>query len=184
MQLIDLDSILKKYRMGDIDDVLVDGMRLNRLFGLQDLIKENLNLDSIVCELGSHMGASGSLFAYYCKQVYCVDIWGASNAELVFDMTMADFDNVTKIKNTSVNASFTFPNNYFDLVYIDASHTYKDVTDDIIHWKSKVKKNGFLAGHDYNHSSTLSEEVIKAVVEQLGEPDNIYEDSSWTKRLE
>ena len=35
-----------------------------------------------------------------------------------------------------------------DFVFIDASHDYDSVNEDIRLWKSKVKKGGFVAGHD------------------------------------
>jgi hypothetical protein len=182
--MLDLDTILKRYRMAQSrDDCVFENMRLNRLYGLNDLIKENLNSNSVVCELGSHVGSSGSLFAYYCKLVYCVDIWSNTDDEIDFDIYMNNFTNVTKIKNTSVGTSFMFPDHNFDLVYIDAAHDYKSVSEDIAHWKNKVKLGGFLAGHDYNESSSLSKDVIKAINESLGKPDKVYEDSSWIKRL-
>ena len=38
---------------------------------------------------------------------------------------------------------------YFDLVYIDADHTYESVKDDIAAWFPKVKPGGWITGHDY-----------------------------------
>lgn len=178
-----LEDILKLYRMAETpEDVVQNGMRLNRLFGLNDLIKENLTSQSIVCELGSHVGASGSLFAFYCKHVYCIDIWENPIAEFYFNQQIKDFINVTKIKERSVNASFIFQNGFFDLVYVDAAHDYKSVKEDIEHWIPKIKKGGILAGHDYS-SEGLGNEVIQAINDTIGKPDKIYEDSSWIKQL-
>ena len=46
-----------------------------------------------------------------------------------------------------------FPDEYFDLVYIDADHSFDAVSDDIKAWWPKVRINGYLAGHDYNIGS-------------------------------
>ena len=189
--MLDLDTILKKRRMphseGDPDG-MIHGKRVNRLFGLNDLIKENLKLDSIICELGAHVGVSTSLFAYYCKLVYSVDVWTTIGVDYIpafeseFDAYMVNFHNVVKIKDTSVNASYRFMDGYLDAVYVDADHSYEAVKKDIKYWKPKIKKGGFIAGHDY-FIELADTDVTKAVIEVFGEPDKVYEDSSWLKRL-
>jgi hypothetical protein len=39
---------------------------------------------------------------------------------------------------------------YFDFVYIDADHTFQAVSKDLHLSRFKVKKDGIIAGHDYN----------------------------------
>lgn len=41
-----------------------------------------------------------------------------------------------------------FTDKSFDLVYIDADHSYQNVSNDITAWLPKVKPNGVLCGHD------------------------------------
>ena len=53
------------------------------------------------------------------------------------------------IKNDSISESIKHPDNYFDIVYIDASHDYLSVLQDIIAWLPKVKIGGYIAGDDY-----------------------------------
>ena len=53
------------------------------------------------------------------------------------------------IRDYSFNTVHDFPKNYFDLVYIDADHTYDAVLKDINDWYPKVKKGRVLAGDDY-----------------------------------
>lgn len=49
----------------------------------------------------------------------------------------------------SVTAARTFPNNFFDFVFIDAAHDFTNVASDLRAWWPKVKSGGVLAGHDY-----------------------------------
>ncbi len=49
----------------------------------------------------------------------------------------------------SVAGSKVFKDNSIDLVYIDAAHDFKSVTEDIEAWYPKVKSGGILAGHDF-----------------------------------
>lgn len=44
----------------------------------------------------------------------------------------------------------TFPDNFFDYVYLDANHSYDAVKRDVEVLYHKVKKNGIIAFNDYN----------------------------------
>jgi len=174
-----IDTLLSQFRVKHIGhDYLVDNMRVNRLFGLKDLIEEHLNKNMVICEIGSYEGVSSELFSFYVKKVYCVDVFVEIPYEAVFDSVCARSGNIIKIKNRSVEASKLFEDNYFDFVYIDAGHIYEEVKEDIIAWKDKVKKGGLFGGHDYHTGD--SNGVIKAVGSFFSIKDiKIYEDSSW-----
>jgi hypothetical protein len=63
---------------------------------------------------------------------------------------LARFDGrYTMIKGFSNQVYSQFEDHYFDLVYIDANHSYEGVYEDITLYVSKVKSGGFLCGHDY-----------------------------------
>jgi SAM-dependent methyltransferase len=62
-------------------------------------------------------------------------------------------------RKTSVEASNDYDDESLDFVFIDGSHEYKDIVDDLKAWIPKVKIGGILAGHDY----TWSDNVFKAV---------------------
>jgi len=188
--MLELEQILNRRRMlysSDGDNGAIPGFRNNRLFGLNELIKENLDSKSVVCELGSHVGSSSALFAYYCKLVYCVDVWTYIKTDYIpefendFDKyVLANFNNVIKIKATTTQATENFENNSLNLVYVDADHEYESVKEDITNWLPKIKEGGFIAGHDYYG---IGNGVEQAVNEILGKPDKTYEDSSWIKRI-
>ena len=69
------------------------------------------------------------------------------------------------VKDFSVNAAKTFPDHSFDWVFIDANHTYEAVRADLEAWLPKIKKGGYLCGHDYCHYAYYG--VIRAVNEFL-----------------
>ncbi len=47
-------------------------------------------------------------------------------------------------------AAAFYPSEYFDFIFLDASHDYESVCVDILAWKAKLDPAGVLAGHDYN----------------------------------
>ena len=76
-------------------------------------------------------------------------------------------------RNFTRHAAKEFRNQFLDFVFIDASHDYDSVLEDIKIWAPKVRKGGLISGHDINDP-----EVKKAVDEvfknyKIG-PDNIW----------
>lgn len=63
----------------------------------------------------------------------------------------------------SVDASAKFDNESLDVVFIDMSHEYEDIKQDIEVWLPKVKINGYISGHDYSWIG-----VNKATKEKFG----------------
>lgn len=62
-----------------------------------------------------------------------------------------------------------------DVVFIDAGHTYDEVATDISLWRTRVKKGGIVAGHDYGQDH---EGVKKALDEAY--PDGVtVEGTVW-----
>jgi len=51
------------------------------------------------------------------------------------------------VKAYSVSAALTFPDEYFDWVFLDANHLR--CAEDIVAWWPKIKRGGYLMGHDY-----------------------------------
>ena len=70
--------------------------------------------------------------------------------------------NIELICKDSYQASLMFHDYFFDLIYIDANHSYAEVKKDIINWMPKLKNTGIIAGHDYDRGWPG---VIKAVDE-------------------
>ena len=162
-----------------------------------------------VVEVGSWLGESTSIIADYIKpgKVYSVD-WFKGNPGTVLDDIAKNTDvfsifkknleeldlykYVTPFIMSSEEASKFIPDNFADLIFIDACHDYENIKKDISIWLPKVKKQGIICGHDCE-SMEWEEEyinldvfngkhhgVIKAVNESFKE-FNIDERIWWVK---
>ena len=140
-------------------------------------------------ELGAWLGKSS---AYLCDNAHginvtIVDTWKGSPNELTTTHKLATEQNIYNlfvenmgdrkykaIKATSKAASKKFANESLDVVFIDLTHTYEAVKEDIKLWLPKVKKGGFIAGDDYHEHW---KGVIQAVDELL--PHATFIDDCW-----
>ena len=84
------------------------------------------------------------------------------------------------VKASSLEASRLFKPKYFDLVFIDADHSYEAVLADIKAWEPLVKKGGFLTGHDYGSRRHVG--VTKAVDECFDDIE-LLGGAVWVRRI-
>lgn len=160
--------------------------------GLLDLIDELPN-KMVMAEVGVYAGESTKIFMNSGKinKMYSIDLWDDpkgvykkmysdhdfSIVEKIFDLNLANY-NIQKMKGSFENQIDLLPE--LDCVYIDGSHEYIDVMNDINLSLSKIKKGGYICGHDYTAETPG---VIKAISEFFGKPDKIFDDSSWVVRI-
>jgi len=81
---------------------------------------------------------------------------------------------ITIHRNYSHLVAQSFPDEYFDFVYIDALHTYKGCKIDIESWWPKVKPGGLFAGDDYGDAELSP--VIEKSHPTLAE---LFKESRW-----
>lgn len=81
------------------------------------------------------------------------------------------------IEGSSVEVSKNYKNKSLDFVFIDGSHVFEDVYADIMAWKKKIKKGGYIGGHDYDNTH-----VFKAVQKAL-KKDCPVSRNSWLIQL-
>lgn len=160
----------------------------NYLKGLYELIKDNLTLNSTMVEIGSYAAVSSHLFAENVKHLYCVDLWKAYSeveepyiieGERLFNNFLKHYNNVTKLKMSSIDASKEFKDGSVDFVYIDANHKYESVLEDIATWLPKVREFGCIGGHDFHHGGVqlaVRESFVNKFIKT-------YEDTSWFIQL-
>jgi len=135
-------------------------------------------------EVGCWKGKSA---AYMCVEIansnkdiefFCVDTWegsveheGMEELSKLYDIFIDNMRPVGEyyfpLKMTSLEAVEKFKDESLDFVFIDASHEYEDVRDDIIAWYPKVKPGGIIAGHDYYHDEYDWFPGVKRAVNEL-----------------
>jgi hypothetical protein len=164
------------------------------LVGLVNFVKflQDKNIQKMV-EIGSFQGESTSIFSLYLPdtKIYAVDplesgydvndiaaMQDMSNIQHNFTVRTSKFPNIIQIKEKSKDAAIKFDNSDLDLVYIDGDHRYEAVKQDIMSWKSKIKPNGYISGHDYDRI-----DIKRAIEETIGTPDHTFIDNSWVKKL-
>lgn len=171
--------------------------------GLNDMLKSlefkmgPLN-EKIMVEIGSYIGDSAKIFAKHFGLVICIDPFmdwydedddtcyfaRMAQVEQMFDLQTKDFNNIVKIKLKSDDAA-EFAKAYkvsgVDFVYIDGLHTYEQVKKDILNFAPFLSETQMIGGHDY-HANWSG--VKKAVDEIIGNPDEVFCDTSWIKKIE
>jgi predicted O-methyltransferase YrrM len=157
-----------------------------------DYLLANMPQYGTFVELGAWLGKSS---AYLCdkathQNITIIDTWKGSPNELTTTHKLATEVDIYKlflenmgernynvIKGTSKVAAKMFLKESLDVVFIDLTHTYEAVKEDIKLWLPKVKKGGFIAGDDYHENW---QGVIQAVDELL--PHAWFIDDCWIYR--
>lgn len=129
----------------------------------------SLPKDLIIAEVGVFQGEFSCKIYEKCrpKKLYLIDCWESQKGDYEKDPTNSilanqqeqiynnvcesfkDLAEIAVIRSYSDVACQCFSKNYFDVVYLDADHTFEAVVRDLRNWWPLVKPGGFLAGHDY-----------------------------------
>lgn len=138
-------------------------------------------------EVGSYMGESAALVLGF-PQVQAIHLVEQSPIYAkALSQRFASDHRRTVLEMRSVAASQHYGDRSVDVVYIDADHRYESVRADIEAWLPKVRRGGFLCGHDY-HGGLPG--VMRAVDElfqnttPLVSGRKTFHDSSWLARVE
>lgn len=153
--------------------------------GLQELITYLGVSNATLVEVGSYAGESAAIFLASGRfaRIHCVDPWDTPGARLAmhrFDELVASAaGRVVKHQARSTDAAKTFDDQSVDVVYLDGDHSLTAVRADIRAWMPKLKRGGWLAGHDYHWEFPG---VLRAVHELVGKPERVFRDGSWVVR--
>jgi predicted O-methyltransferase YrrM len=148
------------------------GQSYNELANLYDVCA-----DKDVLELGSMVGMSSYVIASVAKSLTCVDVWSDKQEHLAHDPKQAsiyasftpklhsmlrrfkkncdEFIASGKIKmyrGNTLNMAKKFHDHQFDIVFIDADHSYDGISKDFELYHTKVKPDGIIIFHDYGDS--------------------------------
>lgn len=115
--------------------------------------------ESTIAEVGTQYGefAEKIILATHPKKFHVIDLdlslLNASMQERPAIKAGVENGSIELHKGDSSAVIETFPDNYFDWIYIDGDHSYEGVKKDIDKSHSKVKENGLLVFNDYTHWS-------------------------------
>ena len=140
-----------------------------------------------ILEVGSWLGKTAIAMAdaSHHSKVHCVDTWQGSPSDVTGDLAVAAgggnavyakfLENIGERldktifpwRGTSVEQSRKAWPKKFDIIFIDAEHTYEALKDDILGWWPHLADDGVMIGHDFGVQGY--EGVGKAVREIFGE---------------
>lgn len=153
--------------------------------------------NSNILEIGSYRGKSSNAIGHAIynttKTLYCLDIWKNYETQPTgplqtdrnnYQIHNSDFDilkdflhntdwfnnNVRVLKGSTSEYSNFLPENFFDLIFIDAAHDYENVCNDIDVALKSLSPKGILCGHDYHPDA---QGVVNAVKEKIENHDKI-----------
>lgn len=158
-------------------------------FEVYDLALQRTDVGHFV-EIGTYKGRSAAYLGVeihnFRKNIkvdtidhYSESLDQSANSTGAYEIVAENLKPVSHIVNAismdSITAAKDYKDNSLDLVYIDASHDYESVKNEILTWLPKVKKGGIIAGDDYGW-----EGVKGAVTDTLPEAIAIgHADSNW-----
>ena len=132
-----------------------------------------------VVEVGVFEGDfANTLLGFSPERLWLVDCWenqkgsyesdpfNTLNLPAMFAGVVQRFqgcNSVSVLRAYSLEASRLFVDGHFDTVYLDADHSEAAVYADILAWWPKVRRGGYLAGHDFLDEQHLH---VKPAVER------------------
>lgn len=149
-----------------------------------------------ILELGTlHGRSTRAMLDNSEAHVWCVDTWRGSGASIpggprgrkatkedyqqFLENTSCVRGRITILKMTTQKAAQQLTEDFFDLVFIDADHSYEAVRCDIISFAPLVKVGGLLCGHDYNRHWPG---VVRAVTELITYPQGGGKNIWWARK--
>ena len=89
---------------------------------------------------------------------------------------------VRPVRMDSVRAAKCFGDESVDFVFIDADHSYEGVRADLFAWFPKIKRDGIIAGHDFDWKTVKSSvrDFFKKKVVSIEEDDLVSSEPDAT----
>lgn len=186
----------KQCRATDGEWYMHGGAPPEQLAALQDMVRAHayrINRNLRILEVGTWLGGTAIAMAEALtdSQVHCVDTWAGSPSDCTgecaavaggADAVYAEFEkrvgsrldkSIIPWRKCSAEAAALYWEQ-FDVVFIDAEHTYEAAKANILEWWQHLRDDGIMLGHDYNTRNCMG--VTKAVHELFG---NKFETFGW-----
>jgi len=153
-----------------------------KIFENRNDLLDFIGHQSIVCEIGVFKGEFSEIMIKNLNpsEIHLIDtfegtmcsgdkdgnniVWTNLNDEYNKLLLKYESNPAVKLhKGYSFDILNKFQDEYFDLIYIDGDHSYDGVKTDLNLSYLKVKKNGYICGHDY--TTQMFEGVVRSVNE-------------------
>lgn len=140
-----------------------------QITGFMQLMQEIYALDDTpnktYVELGANIGESALLAGSFefINTMYCVDRFDRDKQLAICKQRLIHLQektNIHFIKESTNKAYASFENLSIDILYVDAAHDYNSVKQDLTLWYPKMKKNGFICGHDYSENFAGTKKAV------------------------
>jgi hypothetical protein len=105
--------------------------------------------------------------------------WSKNDMEQVFWEKVKNNEKIVALRGITWESADAVEDRSLDFAFIDASHDYQSVMNDLNAWTPKVKKGGLMCGHDIN----ITDGVLKAVTEKFGSFQNTKIDHVWAVNI-
>ena len=148
-----------------------------RVLTTREAMLELFPKGGVVTEVGVNKGefSQSILDITQPEKFHIVDIWSSERYHSGVEQTVRDrFQAEIKSGQIEINKGMsttvlpTFEDRYFDMVYIDSDLTYPTTAAELEISRTKMKKGGIIAGHDFDEGSFVS--VVKyGVIEAVYE---------------
>lgn len=149
----------------------------------------------IGAELGTQFGGLSYMLLKNCPRLklHSIDLWDYPDEDHEYEKVEWDFESnyncavdlLSEFGDRSIiNVGTTwdiingFEDEYFDFIYIDASHDYESVRRDILSSIPKIKPDGWLCGHDYHPNQPGVVKAVDSVVNN--KLINLYTHTAWS----
>lgn len=156
-----------------------------KIFDTRNKMLEILPKNSVIAELGVFRGDFSEKIIEICepKEIVLIDIWegeifsgdfDGNNRQKIkgselYSLVTSKFSNNKNVvihKNFTIDALSKYTDNYFDVIYIDADHTYSGCKSDLEISYKKIKNGGYILGHDYTQNFNKTKYVYNFGVKQ------------------
>jgi hypothetical protein len=176
------------YQRTNFPALTSEHLRDAKLFATRDDLVKSFSLPAgpNICEVGVALGGFSRVLldAFEPGRFYALDLfelhhqkllWGQPTSEIFEGGTHLDyykrkFPQATVIGGRSAECMSRLPDNYFDLIYVDAAHDYENVKKDAQQAVRLLKKGGVIVFNDYimfDHIQGAEYGVVQVVNELL-----------------
>jgi hypothetical protein len=141
-----------------------------KLIPNRNLLLNKLPKEGIVAEVGVYRGDYSEKIWNTCRpsKLHLIDLFPDNTMDIVYDKFCRQINLGTIELHASDSVETSFPDRYFDWIYIDTEHKYDRLIKELYHYAPTIRRGGFIAGHDFvigNWNEFIKYGVIEAVNE-------------------